>query len=212
MKSFNALMIFAVLLLTADVVNTSAQPKSGREKIGIKLGYVDSNGNIDTNFGDGSAITVHFTERIKPPLFVGISIGALYLGHANVDSVEGHTEPVYIGDANMRILFISVSPTLEFEVTNSSIFYVTGGFGLYSINVLLDRTFFGFDTSQEHFGAGAAAGLYYSVSDNWKLNFNFTTHYMWTDEKGTDMFFFYSDGDSDPTFREFSIGVSYSMN
>lgn len=204
-------MIISILTLIASVVTSAAQPKSGREKIGIKLGYVDSNNNIDKNFGDGSAITVHFTERIKPPLFVGISIGALYLGHATVDSVRGHTAPTYIGDANMRILFISISPTLEFDLTDSSIFYVTGGLGLYSINVLLDRTFFGFDTSQEHFGACGAAGVYYSISDNWKLNFNFTTHFIWTDEKGTDMFYFYSDGDSDPTFREFSVGATFSL-
>jgi opacity protein-like surface antigen len=134
------------------------------------------------------------------------------LGDANVDSIQGHTAPVFIGDANMRILFFSVSPTLEFPVTTSSIFYLTGGVGLYSINVLLERTFFGFDTSQEHFGASSAAGIFYAISDNWKLDFNFTTHFVWTSEKDTDMFFFYSEGDSDPTFYEFSVGATYSMN
>lgn len=196
----------------SDNANEPTQPESGREKLGLRIGYVESNGNIDKNFGDGSCITLHFTERIKPPLFIEISIGALYLGRAAVDSIQGHTDPVYIGDANMRILYVNISPTLEFSVTNSSILYVTGGVGLYSINVILDRVFYGFDTSQEHFGASGAAGLYYSISDNWKLNFNFATHYMWTSEKGTDMFFFYSEGDSDPHFYEFSVGATYSMN
>jgi hypothetical protein len=210
-RSFGLFPI-AVLVLASAVVNAAAQPQSGREKLGLRLGYIETNGNIDTNFGDGSSITVHFTERIKPPLFIEISIGALYLGKARVDSIQGHTEPVYIGDANMRILFLSVAPTIEFSTTNSSIIYVSGGIGLYSINVLLDRVFYGFDTSQEHFGASGTAGFYYAISDNWKLNFNFSTHFVWTSEKGTDMFYFYSEGDSDPRFYEFSVGATYSMN
>jgi opacity protein-like surface antigen len=204
--------MFALFVLTVAAASASAQAQSGREKLGLRLGYVEANGNIDTNFGDGSSITVHFTERIKPPLFIDISIGALYLGKANVDSIQGHTAPVYIGDANMRVLYLNVSPVLEFSVTNSWILYVEGGIGLYSINVILDRVFYGFDTSQEHFGANGTAGLYYAISDNWKLNFNFSAHYMWTSEKGTDMFYFYSEGESDPRFLEFSVGATYSMN
>jgi hypothetical protein len=217
MRRFCRLLIIAFFVLASAAANAPAQTQSGREKLGLRIGYVGTSGNIGRNFGNGSSITVHFTERIKPPLFIDISIGALYLGKANVDSIQGYSVPgysssVYIGDANMRVLYLTIAPTLEFSVTNSSIFYVSGALGLYSINVLLDRVFYGFDTSQEHFGANGTAGLYYAISDNWKLNFNFSTHFIWTSEKNSDMFYFYSEGESDPRFYEFSVGATYSMN
>lgn len=212
MKTQFFLVMFAALTAIAGPVTTSAQAEAGREKLGFRIGYVEARGNIDTNFGDGSVLAVHFTERIIPPLFIDISLGALYLGAANVDTIWAQGYSSYIGDADMRILFISLAPALEFPITGSSIFYVTGGIGLYSISVLLDRVYFGFDTSQERFGANGSAGLYYSISDNWKVNFNFTTHLLWTSAKPTDMFYFYSEGESDPRFYEFTVGATYSLN
>ncbi|MFH1755123.1 MAG: hypothetical protein ABIA59_05415 [Candidatus Latescibacterota bacterium] len=212
MKRFIVPMMIAVLLLAVDSATVLSQPKSGREKLGLRIGYVESRDNIDKIFGDGSSVTLHFTERIKVPLFIEISLGALYLGKANVDSVQALLSSAYIGDANMRLLYLSASPILEIPVMESSTFYISGGFGLYSISVLLDRVFYGFDTSQQHLGALGSAGVYYTISDNWKLNSHFSAHYVWTTEEATDMFFFYSEGDSDPLFYEFSVGASYSMN
>ncbi len=205
-------VLIASLYLASISQQASPQPISGREKLGGRIAYTHSASDIKNTYGDGTALTLHFTERIKPPVFIDIAIGAIYLGGSAVDSIKKYIPHTDISDASMRILFLNIAPVFEFPVTEGALLYASAGIGLYSISVILERVFLGLETSQEHFGANIGLGLYYPLSDKWKLDFNFSAQRIWTDANLSDMFYFYSEGDSDPDFYLFSVGVCIALN
>ncbi|NIM19211.1 MAG: outer membrane beta-barrel protein [Candidatus Latescibacteria bacterium] len=212
MKKLILSAIVATFSIAAIVPQAGSQPKSGREKLGIRIGFVEPESDIENAFGDGSGLALHFTERIKPPLFIEIALAAIYLGESKTDEITELLFGPGVSDANMRIINITLGPTIEIPLGERRIFYISSGIGLYSISVLLEMGLFGSDISQEHFGAQVGAGIYWPLTDNWKLDVNFTAHHIRTAEETSDIFYLYSAGDSDPNFYQFSIGASYSLN
>ncbi len=224
MNRLTAFLFLALVALSVCPRPAAAEEKSGREKLGLRLGYVHSASDIKIQFGHGSVVQLHFTEKIKPPLFVTISLGALYLGKSASDNITQFLFGPGVSGANMRILTMTLGPTLELPINDKGIVYLSGGAGLYSISVLLEMGIFASDTSNEHFGVNLGAGYYYPIGDNWMLDFNFTFHHIWTPEidkdlstwspitDPRDLFWLYSYGDSDPNFYQISIGAAINLN
>ena len=148
----------------------------------------------------------------------------MYLGKSASDNITQYLFGPGVSDANMRILTLTLAPTLELPIYDKGILYLSTGAGLYSISVLLEAGLFITDTSNEHFGVNLGAGYYLPVSDKWMLDFNFTLHHIWTPEIDKtlatwspiydlrDLFWLYSYGDSDPNFYQISIGAAVSLN
>jgi hypothetical protein len=224
MSRLTAFFFMALLALTVNTRPAAAEEESSREKLGLRLGYLHSASDIKIQFGHGSVIQLHFTEKIKPPLFITVSLGALYLGESVSDNITQFLFGPGVSDANMRILTLTLAPTLELPIYDKGILYLSTGAGLYSISVLLEMGIFASDTSNEHFGVNFGTGYYYPISDNWMLDFNFTFHHVWTPEidkdlstwspiyDPRDLFWLYSYGDSDPNFYQISIGAAVSLN
>jgi len=145
MNRLTAFLFLALVALSVCPRPAAAEEKSGREKLGLRLGYVHSASDIKIQFGHGSVVQLHFTEKIKPPLFVTISLGALYLGKSASDNITQFLFGPGVSDANMRILTMTLGPTLELPIYDKGIVYLSGGAGLYSISVLLEMGIFASD-------------------------------------------------------------------
>jgi opacity protein-like surface antigen len=222
-----ALIFLMLLSLAAGVMaeTPEAEDKSpAREKLGVRVGYLHCASDIKNQFGHGSAIHLHFTERIKPPLFLNIALGALYLGESVSDDITQFLFGPGVSDANMRILTLTAGPTFEMPVFGHGIMYLGGGAGLYSISVLLEMGIHASDTSNERFGVNLGGGYFWPLSENWSLDLNFTFHHIWTEDidkelsewsllyDARELFWLFSGGDSDPNFFQFSIGAAVGFN
>jgi hypothetical protein len=208
------LLVFAAITFifsTSLPREAFSQAKPGREKLGVRIGYLYTNSDIKNEFGNGSLIALHFSERIKSPLFVDFTLGALYLGESHTDNITQSLFGPGVANANMRLLYLSVGPLLEFPILNEKTFYLFGGLGLYSVSIYLEMGFFGSEIADQHFGVNSGTGLYWPLSDNWKLDINFTAHHVWTAEETSDIFYLYSKGASDPTFYQFSVGFCVNL-
>jgi hypothetical protein len=213
----------ALIILNAAACPAEPEGESQHRKLGLRLGYLYSNSDIKIQFGQGSVIQLYFTEKIKPPLYATISLGALYLGKSASDYVTHLLFGPSFSDANMRILSVTVGPTVELPFYNDGTLYLSGGAGLYSVSVLLGNLVSG-NLSNDHFGVNLGAGYYWPLGVNWKLDVNFTFHHFWTPEINKDLstwspivdphdlFWLYSYGDSDPNFYQISIGAAFSLN
>jgi hypothetical protein len=212
MRRIFLVAILATLPVIANAQGSAPHSRVAREKLGLRLGYVKSGSDIEKTFGDGMVVAVHFTERVKPPLFIDITLGAFYLGDAANEDITRSLFGPGVSGTSMRIIHFLAAPTIEFPITRRLLGYVSPGIGFYNASVLLDLGLIMSDISDSYFGASGTAGIYWGLSDRWNLDFNFTAHHIWTPEKQSDIFFLYSEGDSDPAFFQFCVGVTGELN
>lgn len=216
-------MKYTALALLILFISTSAiaQPESESEKdpmkerLGLRIGYSQTTSNLEKNFGGGLDLALHFMERIKKPISIDITLGAIYMGATHNDDLTRRLFGTDFDSVAMRIITVTVAPMLEIPVGARTNFYVSGGGGLYTVSVLLDQDVHEFDLSDNHFGVNGGVGLLRGIFTNWFLDLNFQVHYFWTTRRTDlykpDWFYLYSEGATNPLFWTVTGGVALRL-
>ncbi len=216
-------MKFAALALLVLFIsaNALAQPEPDsdkdpmKERLGLRIGYSETTSNLQKNFGAGLDLALHFIQRIKKPLSLDITLGAIYMGSTDNKDLTQAIFGTSFDSVAMRIITVTVAPMMEIPVGARTNLYLSGGIGLYTVSLLLDQDFHEFDLSNSHFGVNGGVGTLRNISTNWFLDLNFQIHYFWTagglDTMNPDWFYLYSEGDSDPLFWAVTGGVALRL-
>lgn len=210
-----ALLALLVLLVPTIVLaqpDTESEKDREKERIGLRAGYTETTSNLDQNFGGGLNLALHFIQRIKKPLYLDLSLGALYMGSTEDDDLTRAIFGTQFDSVAMRIITITLAPMLEIPLRARTNLYLSAGGGIYTVSLLLDQDFSEFDLSNTNFGVNAGVGLMRGIFTNWFLDLNFQAHYFWTEDtlepESPDWFYLYSEGDSNPLFWALTVGVA----
>jgi opacity protein-like surface antigen len=210
------------LIIAFAAANAIAQPPPEEEKkdpdkerLGLRVGYAETDGGLNESFGGGVNLALHWITRIKKPLFVDITFGAFYLGKTDRTDITQAVFGTQFDKVTMRIMTITASPMIEIPYGRTSI-YLSGGGGMYVASLILDQDIQQFDLSNTNWGVTAGAGLIRRVSTNWSLDLTFQLHKFWTgtnDQRTSnpDWVYIYSEGDSDPLFWTVTAGVALRL-
>jgi opacity protein-like surface antigen len=203
-------VIIAFIVLLANAQSALCQKPRDHEVIGVRIGYARTPSRLDDNFGSGTALALHFTEKFHPFLGVDFSFGSLNMGETWRDDI---TQKIFASqhDAFMNVIFITAAPVVEAQVGKNTSLYLSGGIGLYSITLILDSGFFSASNSKYHPGLNAGGGAYYKLTTNWKLELNLNLHKIWTSTQSDDWFYVYSEGDRNPYFYQITIGAALGI-
>jgi len=185
-----------------------------KERLGLRAGVAWTRNDLEKNFGGGLNLSLHFTQRIKKPLSVDITLGAIYLG-----STDSEITREFFGtefdDVSMRILIISAAPMVEFPINDRMDFFFSAGVGVYGVSLILDQTLNEFDLTDNHFGINFNAGVSHRIFTNWFVDAGVYAHKFWTadsfDPDNPDWVYIYSEGDSDPLFWNITAGIGLRL-
>ena len=217
------LIIALIVPLTAALSNQAAfaqvdssepeaeQPEKqkdpNRERLGIRAGYVGTSHNLGNAFGGGLDLSLHWVQRVKYPLAFDVTLGAFYLGSTTREDITVAVFNQLFDNVSMRVIHVTVAPTLEMGLGERTHLFVQAGGGLYRVSLLVDRGFSEADFSNSHFGVLGGAGLIRQVSNSWFLDMSLQVHKFWTGRDFDDFVFRYSEGDGNPVFYNVSIGL-----
>lgn len=200
-------LIFSAAAATAQSEHDESKKDPNRERLGLRAGYVGTTSNLDNVFGGGLDLSLHWTQRIKYPLGVDLAVGAFYLGSTSREDITLSTFGRNFDNVSMRVIHITLSPMVEFALAERTHLYVSAGAGLYTVSLLLDEAFSEADLTNRHFGVLGGGGIIRQISGNWFVDASFQLNKMWTGDSNDDLFYRYSEGDSDPVFYDITIGV-----
>jgi len=179
-----------------------------RQRLGLRAGYVTTGSNISEVFGNGIDLSLHWIQRIKRPLAIDATIGAIYMGSTGREDITLQAFPGLRPDnVSMRVLHFTVAPMLEVGLGKKTHVFVSGGGGLYTVSLLVDQAFSEADFTNSHFGLTASAGVIRQISENWFIDASFQGHKMWTGTGPEDIFWSFSEQDSNPVFYDFTLGA-----
>ncbi len=215
-------LVFLALIIAFAATNAISQPPPEEEKkdpdkerLGLRFGYAKTECGLNESFGSGVNLAVHWITRLKKPLFVDITFGAIYMGKTHRTDITRMVFGTDFDKVTMRIMTITAAPLIEIPYGRTSI-YLSGGGGLYVASVILDQDIQQFDLSNNHFGVTASAGLFRRITTNWALDVNFQIHKFWTNSedhrsRNPDWVYIYSEGDTDPFFWLATAGVTLRL-
>ncbi len=169
--------VLVVLTCAADGVRAQLPPPG--ERLGFRVGYMETTGALDEYFGDGNFMTIHFSEHVFDPLYLDVRIGAIYLGDLLKPDVINAPDNVV---SEMRILFFTAGPQYTYSVSERTTAYGSFGLGIYSVSILEDTGLQARSASNQHFGINGGIGFLWRFSATWNLDFNFSSHKVWTPE------------------------------
>ena len=208
------LPVITLLILGCTAGATRSQLPAPQERLGIRSGYLETTGALDEHFGDGSFMTIHFTEKIIEPLYLDIRIGAIYLGDLLKPDVVITAVDV---ESEMRILFFTAGPQYTYSMSDRTTLFGAIGMGIYSVSILEDSGLQAMNASNQHFGLNAGLGLLWRFSATWNVDVSFTTHKLWTPEdpgcwRASDCIYYaYTDEHTSPVLFQFGVGITMDL-
>ena len=205
-------MLLASLFFLSAPQASQAQLPPVRERIGGRLGFIVTEGQFNSAYGNGYNATLHFTEAIHVPFYLDIKIGALYLGELQRQELAETFTGIIDISSDMRILFFSVGPQYVFSAGRDWLLgYASLAAGVYSVSVLFDSGIQAFDLSQSRFGGNASIGTLLRFTSTWNLDINVTLHHMRTTTNIDDLFRIFTDGAVDPSIAQFAMGITIDL-
>lgn len=207
MTRLSAAILVCTLYAALIPAASEAQLPPVRERLGGRLGYVGTDGGLRDSYGGGYNATLHFTERAWGPLFVDIRIGAVYMGDLKRPVLAENFTFVPDIESAMRILFISAGPQYAAALAGPWIVYGSIGLGIYSVSVLFDTGVQAADVSQQRLGGNASVGALLHIAGSWNLDLNFSVHHFRTRKRTDELFYIFTDGDSNPFLFQVATGI-----
>lgn len=197
------------LLVNASASNAQRPGEPPRERLGARVSFTGSIGDLNEHFGNGYDITLYFTERIYRPLYLEIRIGATYMGDLTKPEIAERLTG-YEGIASeMRFAYVTLGPQYTGAINETQTLYGTLGLGIYTVSMLFDTGVRAFDLSDQNFGMSGGGGFLWRISTNWNLELNATVHKLWTDRN--DLYHIFTGGDFNPWLIGFGFGVAMDL-
>jgi opacity protein-like surface antigen len=212
------LLSAAIIALSAPyaIAQSEEEPAKDpdRERLGVRIGYAWTANDIEEAFGGGLDLSLHFSQRIREPLSVDVTLGAIYLGSTDSD-ITAEFFGTEFDDVSMRILVVTAAPMVKFPLGERTDFFFSAGAGLYMTSLILDQTINEIDLTNSNFGVNLNAGLSRRLSTNWFLDAGVYLHKIWTedslDPSSPDWIYLYSEGDASPLFWCVTAGVALRL-
>jgi hypothetical protein len=211
MKHFVRAIPVALLLLSVLPHLSSAQVPEVRERLGGRLGYVDTFSGTHEHYGAGWNANIYFTERLWKALFLDIRIGAIYLG----DLLQPEVAQAFTGvpvDSEMRTLFFSVGPQIAWSMSERITPYFGAGIGVYSTSVIFATSIQSVDLSDQHLGGNGSVGVLLRFTNTWNLDLNVTLHHFRTSSSIGDLFYIFTGRSAeDPFMLQAAVGLTIDL-
>jgi hypothetical protein len=128
---FATLLLLAVFTGPARAVDDAA----GQERLGARVGYIQTYDGLNENFGDGWDLTLYFTEKLYKKVLLDIRLGAIYLGDSMKPEIADSLLLTRDTVTEMRFFYFSAGPMAGFNVGDSWAGYASLGIGVYSVSL-----------------------------------------------------------------------------
>jgi hypothetical protein len=180
---------------------------AGQERLGGRIGYIETYDGLHQYYGPGWDVTLFFNERIYSRLFLEIDVGAIYLG----DILDPEVDDALTGyddiESEMRIFYFSVGAVYGFPLGNYNL--TTGlAAGVYGVSVAVKTDFVADDLSDQYFGGNASLGIARRIATSWTLEANSVVHYFNTNQTPDDLLWWFTNFTAeDPILLGLSLGV-----
>ncbi len=210
MRSNGFIRFLSVCVVVAAAAPTPlcSQGIKGKELLGVRIGAVLSSGNLNTAFGQGTEIELHFIEGIGTWFGVTITLSSHNFGESK--DISKNLE--YTGNAFLNVDLEIYSATVGF-ITHTSIggrFSSTAeiGGGLYTINTVIPAGFYEGTITDNQYGFYGGAGFLYRLTKSLSLNLNGKYHYVFSGKDETHAIYFYT-GRERTQYYQVTIGVMF---
>jgi hypothetical protein len=201
--SISLIVCAALILIPAE---SHGQGIKGREILGLRAGGVISTGGVNTIFGNGSELEIHFIEGLNPWFGIGISLSSHNFGESsdrqkNID-YTGLDRPVDLNIFSVTIAAIAIN-----EIKGKWSSSLEGGFGLYTVNGIIQAGLYEGTRTNNQFGFYGGAGLLYKLTKSFFLNANAKYHFVFTGDDERHTIFFYT-GEDRISYFQIAIGIA----
>jgi hypothetical protein len=181
-----------------------AQDLKGRELLGVRFGGLVSTGALDTEFGGGSEIELHFIHGITNAWGVDVSLSSHNFGAAK----DQGKNLLYFDRTEVNLQMFSIAAGVIYYQTIGARWRPTieAGPGLYSVNTILPSGFYEAQKTDNHFGLYGGLGLLYRVAKTVQLNANVKYHLVFIGTDMEDTLYFYT-GENSAAFFQIAVGI-----
>jgi hypothetical protein len=207
--------LLAFLLLTLAHTSTcrALDNLAAQERLGVRIGYVETYDGVYEYYGPGWDVTLYFNERIYSRLFFDIHIGAIYYGDILDEELDDFITRIDEMESEMRTFYFSVGFGYGFPIGSGTYtLTMSAAAGVYSASVALASDFVSDDLSDQYFGGNASIGIMRRIATNWALELNGTVHYFDTEPNYGDLMWVFTAGTAvDPVLVGVSLGLAIDL-
>ena len=182
-------------------------PNKWGERLGLRFGYVGTTSGISETFGGGLNVSLHWVQSIREPFGLNFALGAFAMGSTDREDITLSYFGLNLDDVSMRIVHFSLGPMAEIPISERLRFQTAARAGLYTVTLFVTQGLNQGDPSDNHLGVNFTGGLVYRMSRNWFLDIDLQLHKIFTSEDADDLFYVYSEGDTNPLFYNVNIGL-----
>lgn len=204
-----------VLVLGFTLALALAQPcravddLASQERLGGRIGYVETYDGLYAYYGPGWDVTLFFNERIYSRLYLEVDVGAIYLGDLRDPELDDDITGYDDVESEMRMFYFSVGALYGIPLGSSSYTLTTGlAVGVYATSVAFAAEFVADDLSDQYFGGNASLGLVRRVGTSWAIEAACVVHYFDTGTAYDDLFWVFTNGSAeDPILLGIGLGL-----
>jgi hypothetical protein len=181
---------------------------AAQERLGGRIGHIESYDGIHEYYGPGWDVTLYFNERIHSRFLLQVDVGAIYLGDVLDpeldDSITGYDDI----ESEMRVFYFSVGVAYGFPLGSSYSLTTGVAAGVYAVSMAFKTDFVADDLSEQYFGGNATLGIARRIATNWTLEANCVVHTFNSAAAPTDLLYvFTNDTAEDPILLGISFGI-----
>jgi len=182
---------------------------ASQERLGGRIGYIETNDGVYTYYGPGWDVTLFFNERIYSRLFLEIDVGAIYLGDVLDPELDDDITGYDDIESEMRMFYFSVGALYGFPLGSSGYTLATGlAVGVYSVSMAFKTEFVADDLSDQYFGGNASLGIVRRVGTSWSIEATGVVHYFDSGTTEDDLFWRFTNRTAeDPVLLGVALGV-----
>ena len=198
------LLSLVVVRPTRAVDNLASQ-----ERLGGRIGYIETFDGVHAYYGDGWDVTLMFNERLFSRLFLDIHVGAIYLGDILDPELDDFITKTPNAESELRTFYFSVGLLYGIQLGQSGYTITTSAAaGVYSASIAFAAEFVADDFSDQYFGGNGSIGLVKRVGTSWALEANCTAHWFDTGAGYDDLLWVFTKTTAqDPLMLGVSFGV-----
>ncbi|MCK4237038.1 MAG: hypothetical protein KAX38_07945 [Candidatus Krumholzibacteria bacterium] len=200
------LSMFAAVLVIAAAEPTPAQGIKGRELLGIRVGGVLTTGELNSKFGSGSEMEIHFIEGLGTWFGIDIALSSHNLGKSK-DRSKNREFTGLDREIELQIYSITAAFLIHGPVRNRFSATMEAGMGLYTINAVIHAGIYEGNITDNQFGLYGGTGLLFRLSRSLYINAVAKYHYIFSGSDKWHTIYFYTGKDKTGIYQ-IALGIA----
>ncbi len=200
-------IITALILLAAGNTYLYGQNIKGKEIVGVRIGGIHTTAGLSDNFGSGSEIELHFIEGLGTWFGIGFALSSHNLGESKYPDKDFD-----FTQRNLRLDLQVYSMTASFAAVKHLYKRFDGlgevGFGLYSINGVVQSGIYEGYVTDNQLGFFAGIGTLFRLSRKLSLDAYFKVHFVLSGGDRSHLIYFYTENNNMMLYQ-ITLGISY---